>query len=348
MSTTNLPNQTYASLLRRYCSGEDDDDLRTEGAALGEELIVAGVDPVEIKAIHDAAVAEVIDSESEQALVAAHRLLLEVLLSYGVAYSARAERLLAEADERERTRAQGAKHAEQDRLAQLAEVSHELGNPLMVVKVNVASIRRFLEDRGGWPDDLNQREADVGFAVDRMVSLREELLAASRNEQRELEIVPLPLVHILSRAVRWGRINAAGKVQLTEDYASDLPYVLGDDGALNSIFTNLLSNAIRYTPSGGAITVRARANAADVVVEVIDTGVGISADDQLRIYERFYRTEEAKNTTKFGVGLGLAITRDLVTSLRGTIGLESKVGEGSTFTVTLPAASEEDPLVERG
>lgn len=72
MTTTNPPNQTYASLLRRYCSGEDV-DLRTEGAALGEELIVAGVDPMDIKAIHDSAVAEVIDSESEQALVAAQQ-----------------------------------------------------------------------------------------------------------------------------------------------------------------------------------------------------------------------------------------------------------------------------------
>lgn len=217
----------------------------------------------------------------------------------------------------------------------------------MVVKTNVASIRRFLEERGGWPDDLNQREADVAFAVGRMVSLREELLAASRNEQRELEIVPLPLVHILARGVRWGRINAAGKVQLTEDYASNLPYVMGDDGALHSIFTNLLSNAIRYTPPGGSVTVRVRADGAYVVVEVMDTGIGISEDDQLRIFERFYRTEEAKNSVTFGVGLGLAITRDLVSSLTGTIEVQSKVGEGSTFKVAFPAASKssgDDPL----
>lgn len=338
MTPTDTPNQTYASLLRRYCSGEDV-DVGTEGAVLGEELIVAGVDPMDIRAIHDAAVAEVIDSESEQALIAAHRLLLEVLVSYGVAYSNRAERLLAEADAKERARAEGAEHAEQDRLALLAGVSHELGNPLMVVKVNVASIRKFLEERGGWHEDLNQREADVSFAVDRMVSLRDELLAASRNEQRELEIAPMPLAHVLARVVRWGRSNAPG-LQLTEEYAPGLPYVLADDGALHSIFTNLVSNAIRYTPPGGSITVRARADGADVVVEVADTGIGISEEDQLRIYERFFRTEEAKNSAHFGVGLGLAITRDLVSSLRGTIELQSKVGEGTTFKVTFPAASE--------
>src|SRR5437868_5310086 len=120
-----LQNETYSRLLRRYCSGEAP-DLLTEGAALGEELIAEGITPMEIKTIHDAAVADVIDPESEQALIAAHRLLLEVLVSYGTAYSARAERLLAEAD--------AADQADQARLALLASVSHELGNPLTIVK----------------------------------------------------------------------------------------------------------------------------------------------------------------------------------------------------------------------
>ena len=331
-----LPHETYASLLRRYCSGEEP-ELLTEGAALGEELISAGIAPMEIKAIHDAAVAEVVDPESTKEVVAAHRLLLEVLLSYGAAYSARTELLLAEADAAEQARGEGAERADQGRLALLAGVSHELGNPLTVVKVNVASIRRFLEERGGWYEDLNEREADVTFAVDRMMSLREELLAASRNEQRELEIVPLPILRLLHRVVRWGRLSASNKVTITEDYSPDLPYVLADDGALQSILTNLLSNAIRYTPSGGSIAVRARPESSNVVVEVADTGIGIAEDDQLRIYERFYRTEEAKSATTFGVGLGLAITRDLVSSLTGTIEVRSEVGVGSTFTVTLPA-----------
>lgn len=333
---SDLPIETYSSLLRRYCSSEEL-DLLTEGSALGEELIAAGIAPMEIKAIHDAAVAEVIDPTSEQEVVAAQRLLLEVLVSYGTAYCARAERLLAEADASEQAHADGQARADQARLALLASVSHELGNPLTIVKANVASIRRFLEERGGWHEDLNEREADVTVAVNRMMALREELLAASRNEQLELEIVPLPTTHFLRRVARWGRLGALGKVTIIEEYPADLPYVLADEGALLSILTNLMSNAVRYTPAGGSVSLRARAEDAKVVFDVVDTGIGIAEDDQPRIYERFYRTEEAKSATTFGVGLGLSITRDLVSALAGTIEVQSEVGVGSTFTVTLPA-----------
>lgn len=336
-----LHSETYSSLLRRYCSGEEP-DLLTEGAALGEELIAEGIDPMQIKAIHDAAVADVIDPESEEAVVAAHRLLLEVLVSYGTAYSARAERLLADADAAEQARADGQERADQARLALLASVSHELGNPLTIVKANVASIRRFLEDRGGWHEDLNEREADVTVAVNRMMALREELLAASRNERRELEIVPLPTVHFLRRVARWARANSSGKVTITEDYPAVLPFVLADEGALLSILTNLLSNAVRYTPAGGSVSLRARSEESNVVFEVADSGIGISEEDQLRIYERFYRTAEGRRATTFGVGVGLSITRDLVSALAGTIEVQSEVGVGSTFTVTLPAIERTD------
>ena len=211
----------------------------------------------------------------------------------------------------------------------------------MVVKVNVASIRKVLETRGSWSEDLNQRESDVGFAVDRMIALREELLAASRNEQCELEIIGVPLIHVLRRVVRWAELNSREKsIDVTVDCQPGLPYVMADIGALQSILTNLLSNAIRYTPPGGAVSIRALQAGAEVVVEVTDNGIGISEDEQLRIYERFYRSDEARKSTAFGVGLGLAITRDLVSSLAGTIEVQSEVGVGSTFRVALPAAPD--------
>ncbi|HUF52856.1 MAG TPA: ATP-binding protein [Dehalococcoidia bacterium] len=332
-------HQTYASLLNRFCSLEDPSPLTAAASALGHEFLAAGIGPMDIKAVHDAAVAENIDLDDARALVSAHRLLLEVLLAYGVAYSAHSERLLAEADAAEQARAQGAERAEQNRLGLLAGVSHELGSPLMVVQVNVASIRKFLEERGSWPEDLNEREADVDFAIKRMMLLREQLLAASRDEQRELEIAPLPLPHALRRVVRWGQLNASAKsIELTLDCAPDLPYVMADDTALESILTNLVSNAIRYTETGGSVTVSARQEGDEVVVEVIDTGIGISEEDQPRIYERFYRTDEGKKAVTFGIGLGLAITRDLVSSMAGTIEVRSQLGVGSTFRVALPAA----------
>jgi two-component system, OmpR family, sensor kinase len=332
-------DQTYARLLDRFWSSEDRSVLTDAATSLGHQFLAAEIGPMDIKAIHDAAVAEHVDVDDGQALVAAHRLLVEVLLAYGVAYSAKSESLLAAADAAEQARAQGAERAEQNRLALLAGVSHELGNPLMVVQFNVSSIRKFLEERGSWSEDLNEREADVGFAIKRMLSLREELLAASRDEKRELEIAPVPLPHVVKRVVRWAQPNASAKsIELTQDCAPGLPYVMADDAALESILTNLVSNAIRYTGAGGSVTVKAHREGDDVVVEVIDNGIGISEEDQLRIYERFYRTDTAKASAKFGVGLGLSITRDLVSSLAGRIDVTSQVGVGSTFTVALPAA----------
>lgn len=324
----------YAALFQRFCGGEEPTSLTEAVTELCREFIAAAVSPMDIKAIHDAAVEDATDPDDPRVVVA-HRMLLEMLFAYGAEFSALSDRLLADAD----AAAEGAERAEEARLTLLASVSHELGNPLMVVKVNVASIRKFLEARGSWPEDLSQRESDVGFAVDRMIALREELLAASRNEQRELEIVGLPLIHVLSRVVRWGELNAAEKsIEVTVDCPPGLPYVMADVEALQSILTNLLSNAIRYTPRGGRVGITARQKGAEVVVEVTDNGIGISEDDQLHIYERFYRTAEAKRTTAFGVGLGLAITRDLVSSLGGTIEVRSQVGVGSTFRIALLAA----------
>ncbi|MEP7215561.1 MAG: phosphatase RsbU N-terminal domain-containing protein, partial [Anaerolineaceae bacterium] len=216
-------NQTsdgsYTSLLERFCLTKDI-GLLAEAAILSEGFIGANVGPMDIKAIHDAAVSKLIDSNDFDALVAAHRVLLEVLVAYGVAFSAISERLLAEADAAasvDQLRSEDADRASQERLALLASVSHELGNPLMVVKVNVASIRRFLEERGSWPQELDEREEDVETAVGRMLALREELLAASRDERRELEIVPLHLERILRRVVRWGGLQASKKrIVLTE------------------------------------------------------------------------------------------------------------------------------------
>lgn len=344
--------QQYAALYERFCTSEDLASLPETMTTLCREFMAAGVSPMDIKSIHEGVVVDAgapadATETDDPRVVVANRMLLEMLFAYGAEFSALSERLMADADAAEEARVEGADRAEEARLALLAGVSHELGNPLMVVKVNVASIRQFLEARGSWPEDLNQREADVGFAVDRMIALREELLAASRNEQRTLEIIGLPLVHVLRRVVRWGELNAAEKsIEVTVDVRPGLPYVMADVGALQSILTNLLSNAIRYTPAGGKISITATHEGAEIVVEVTDNGTGISEDDQPRIYERFFRSEEAKRATAFGVGLGLAITRDLVSSLGGTIEVKSQVGVGSTFRVALPAAEAAEAEAE--
>lgn len=157
--------QRYASLLKRYTSSEDPVPVLEAAAALSQDFLADGIAPLEIQRIHDAAIAEGVDPDDAPALVAAHRLLLEVLFAYGAAYSSLTDRLLADADSAEQAVTEGAERAEQNRLALLAGVSHELGNPLMIVKV------MSLQSASFW------RSATVG----RMISTNGRPTSSSRS-----------------------------------------------------------------------------------------------------------------------------------------------------------------------
>ncbi|MEO8540021.1 MAG: ATP-binding protein [bacterium] len=329
----------YAQLLEAFCKGSSPAVLE-QVTALSADLVRAAIPSQDIMALHSKLAETMHLHEDPVAHIASEHFLLEVMIAYGVAYSILAERLLVEAGARaeiEHGRSDDADRAQQERLDLLAGVSHELGGPLTVVKGNVHAIRRFLEAKQSWPDELTEREEDIQFAVDRMLALREDLSAASRNEHRSLELVPVHLGHCLHRVVRWARATATTKrISMTEENAATCPLVLGDESSMQSIFSNLLSNAVRYTLEGGSVTVRTSNLEGGYCVEVTDTGIGISPDDQPRIFERFYRTREAEREVAFGLGLGLAITRDLVTAMAGTITVSSVPGSGSTFTVMFP------------
>lgn len=331
--------QTYADVLQRVCGRRASSNLHPEALALSNRLISEGMSTQDVVMAHVAAVRQVLSPNAALALAVAQEFLVEVLVEYGQAHSALTDRLIAEADRAAAvslTRVEEAQRADRDRLEMLGGFSHELGSPLTVIKANVASIRRFLEEHEIWPDELSQREDDVEFAVGRLVDLRDDLLAVSRNEPRELDLGPRNLNRSLQRVVRWAAPSALEKgIALTESYGDDGHYVVGDEWAIQSIFGNLISNAIRYTPNGGSVTVKTLSEGSTVVAEVTDTGMGIPAESQHRIFERFYRTDGAKSAVPFGIGLGLAITRDLVSASGGSIAVTSSVGVGSTFRVTL-------------
>ena len=334
--------QLYREYLADFCSSEDE-TLLPKVRNLVQKLVDDSVSSDEVARLHSAAIEDLaISDNASRKLVAAQRFLLNVMVTFGTAYGALAERLLAEAvhsAEEERAHVEDVEQAERARLEFLAGVSHELGTPLTVVKGNVSMIRRFLEQNGHWPDSLTPQASDVEFAVDRTLSLRDDLLAASRSEQRKLEMVPIHLVHSVQRVVRWAQTSTSERgIQLTEEDTTTVPYVLGDEGAVQSIFSNLVSNATRYTRPGGKIHVKTSNEGGWVGVAVTDTGICISEAEQQRIFERFYRTPAAQQTTAFGLGLGLAITRDLVTAQGGTISLKRQPGAGSTFTVAFPVA----------
>ena len=114
--------------------------------------------------------------------------------------------------------------------------------------------------------------------------------------------------------------------------------VLGDELRLRELFLNLLDNAVKYSHAGGTVDISLTIEQTHARVSVSDHGIGIAQEDQSRIFDRFYRTDDARAHTKKGTGLGLSICAWIVESHRGRIEVQSKVGEGSTFTVMLPLA----------
>ena len=131
------------------------------------------------------------------------------------------------------------------------------------------------------------------------------------------------------------------QVMLVHDAQPYLPPMLADRQRLSQVLLNLVRNAITYTPAGGIVSIALRRADADrLLVTVADTGSGIAPADLQRVFERFYRTDASRARSSGGFGLGLAIARDLVEAMGGAITVESILGEGSSFHVTLPIASD--------
>lgn len=145
---------------------------------------------------------------------------------------------------------------------------------------------------------------------------------------------------LVRNAAEAARPVAEGRgIELTVDVGT-LPHAIdGDEARLAQALDNLVSNALKFTPSGGTVSLRATAPNGSVELDVTDTGPGISAGDQQRLFERFFRTADASERAVPGTGLGLAITKAIVEAHGGSIGVESEVGQGTEFRIVLPAAA---------
>ena len=137
------------------------------------------------------------------------------------------------------------------------------------------------------------------------------------------------------------------EVNLILDLPGALPTVLADPTRIHQVVSNLLHNAIKFTPEGGEITLKAHINSAEneVVLSVHDTGVGIAKEDLGRIFERFYKSDRSRTRGRGGTGLGLAISRHIVEVHNGRIWVKSKEGKGSTFSFSLPISDLESTPV---
>ncbi|MBI2081641.1 MAG: hypothetical protein HYY54_00520 [candidate division NC10 bacterium] len=218
----------------------------------------------------------------------------------------------------------------------LATVSHELRTPLTSIKGALSVL--LAED----PPSPEVRSEFLGIAhqnVERVMRLIGNFLNLARIEAGEIGVVPRPLdlVEVLRGVLARMRGPAAERrVSLElEAPAGPLP-LTGDPEMLESVFSNLLDNAVKFSPEGALVTVRVEATPQAVTVHVRDRGPGIPPEEAPRVFERFFRGTPATNRRVPGTGLGLHISKVIVEAHGGRIGVESRIGEGSTFTVTLP------------
>jgi two-component system OmpR family sensor kinase len=268
-----------------------------------------------------------------------------------------------------REKSEAAARWSEERMRQfVADASHELRTPLTAIR----GYAEYYRQRGGStgngarhaaPDstepglaaDGRLSEPDVDRIMQRVeqesarmgVLVEDMLLLARLDQQRPIERRPVDLLTLAADAVQDARMIAPNrKIELT--VGNDAAFlILGDEARLRQVISNLMSNALTHTPDGTPIDVRILAHGPDghlpvpsVTLEVDDHGPGLSQEQAERVFERFYRADQARRRKTGGTGLGLAIVSALVAAHGGTTGVNTAPGDGATFWITLPLAAE--------
>ena len=235
-----------------------------------------------------------------------------------------------------------------------ADASHELRTPLTAIK----GFAEYYRQRGGVAangsdgqlsrEDLDRIMHRVETEATRMGMLVEDLLLLARiDQQRPLEQRPVDMLALAADAVHDASVIAPDReVRLTVGHDTAF-LVIGDEARLRQVVGNLMSNALTHTPAGTPIQVHVRSGVLDpghrvpaVVLEVVDHGAGMSPDQAQRVFERFYRADQARGRQTGGTGLGLAIVSALVSAHGGTVAVDTEPGRGATFRIALPLAPE--------
>jgi two-component system phosphate regulon sensor histidine kinase PhoR len=232
-------------------------------------------------------------------------------------------------------------HAQQDFLA---NVSHELSTPLTAVRLLAETLEDIIDTD---PDKAQQFVEKIEKEVQYLTGMVSELRELSRIESGQLSmtIEPVESAQIVREAMaRMLPLAQRHRVRLLTDIQQGKTMVAADSKLIMRVLVNLVHNAIKFTPSGGKIVIGTALQKGQQRFFVQDTGVGIRTDDLPRVFERFFKTDRARSKADFigpgggGTGLGLAIARQVVEAHGGRIMAESLIGEGSTFTFTLPIA----------
>jgi two-component system sensor histidine kinase SenX3 len=220
----------------------------------------------------------------------------------------------------------------------VANVSHELKTPATSLRLLAESLEETIDED---PVQARLFAAQLKKETERLSNLITDLLDLTRLESQEQVENPVPvdvrsvLMTVLARirrvarekniTLQWKRFGKAAQYT-----------VRGDETLLTSMFTNVVDNAVKYTPPGGRVEVMGGFEGSEIVVRVSDTGIGIPESKLPRIFERFYRVDKARSKATGGTGLGLSIVKHVAENHGGRVTVESRSGEGSTFTVYLP------------
>jgi signal transduction histidine kinase len=348
--------ETYERILAAYLETRSEAALY-EVSLLSEGVIQSGLGPEDIIALHFETLDRLLEGrsyrEQARAMSDAHQFLLEVMIAYGVRYKEFVELKLAEtmrdaeaSAARDRERALDAERADRQKSELLGVIAHELRTPLTAALGHLDLATRSLSR--GQIERVPVLLGTAREALGRLSRLSADLVEASREGPTSLQMAPLDLGEIVGQACAWAEPAAVEHgVSLAREGGDARIGVLGSDDALLSVIGNLLSNAVRYTPEGGRVTVRQGIEAEWAWIEVSDTGIGMAPDVQARIFTKFYRAPDAQRLEAQGLGLGLSLVRQLVAAHRGRVEVRSAPGQGSTFRVMLPALRGSEKRGER-
>jgi signal transduction histidine kinase len=256
-------------------------------------------------------------------------------------------RLQARADAIRQTR-----KAEHLRSEMMASLSHELRMPLTTIKGYSTML---LMDEVEWPrDEINEYLQLIDDECESMQTMIGSILDSSLIDVNQLPIEPQPLrlPHIAQLVV--GEVQRqTSSHRLIVDFPANFPQVNADPRWIKQVFRNILDNAVKYSPNGGFIVVRGEVRGDEVIVSIADQGIGISPEDLILIFEKFFRVRSPHTTNIPGTGLGLPIARAIVEVHGGKIWMDSKLGQGTIVCFSLPvlnsqAAKSASPAGEEG
>lgn len=335
---------SYAEILGAYFTSRAEEALY-RASLLSQRFIEDGFGPEEIVAVHAEAVEIATRGlgyrERARASTDALQFLLEIMIAYGVQYRAYLDLRLREREHEtearlalERQRAVDAERSEQDKEEILATISHELRTPITAAIGNIDLAQRSLDRQQH--ERLPRQLASAREALGRLSRLTDDLIRASQDGVPTFDLKPLDASAVLRQACAWARPMADEKgIRIVADEIGPCA-AMGDADALLTVFGNLLTNAVRYTPTGGRVEVGVGDDGAWAWFSVTDSGIGMTPETMSRIFDKFYRAPEVKVVEPMGLGLGLAITQRLVAAHGGQLDVESQPGVGSTFRVRLP------------